>query len=195
MKKIFNIMVAAAMAALLFSGCAKREPFYTATADDSPRILNTNFPTWTDGKPGVLTSIVRTTPFTLTLYVTPAQHTSVEWFLNEEKVAEGNDIEILLQVGTYNGKVVATTTAGKSTSRSFELIVRPTDSEPLVTFKSENRLVAPSATATIEGEKLSSVKKVFLGNLELQVVSASDTRIEVKMPDNLAAGEYKVIVK
>jgi len=192
MKKLVYIVSAVALAALLLSGCSKKEPFFTADENDYPRILNTNFPTWTDGVPGVLSSIVRTTPFEFSLVVTPANHTSVEWFLDDEKVAEGKDIALPLAVGTYNGKVVATTTAGKSTSRSFQLVVRPTDTDPVVTLVPENRLVAPSAVATLEGVRLGSVAKVFLNGTEMEIVSKADDQIKIQIPATATDGEYTV---
>lgn len=195
MNKIFNIISAAAMTALLLSGCSEKEPFFTADENDYPRILNTNFPTWTDGVPGVLSSIVRTTPFEFSLVVTPAQHTSVTWYIDDEEVAQGKDIEIQLPVGTYNGKVVATTTVGKSTSRSFQLIVRPTDSDPVITYVSENRLVAPTSVAVIEGVRLGGISKVLLNGSEVETVSLADDKIEVKIPADAKDGEYTVTFK
>lgn len=192
MKKIFNLMTAVALAALLLNACAKKEPFFTATEEDYPRILNTNFPTWTDGVPGVLSSLVRTTPFTFSLVVTPAQHTSVVWYLDEQEVAQGKDIEILLGVGTYMGKVVAANPSGQSTSRSFQIVVRPTDADPVVNLVGENRLVAPSATAAIEGTRLGGIAKVLLNGKEMEILSSADDKITFQIPDNMAAGEYKV---
>ena len=192
MKKIFNIFTAVALTALLLNACAKKEPFFTASEGDYPRILNTDFPTWENGVPGVLSSIVRTTPFSFSLVVTPAQHTSVVWYLDNQEVAQGKDIEILLEVGTYNGKVVATNPAGQSTSRSFQVVVRPTDTDPVVNLVTENRLVAPSATAAIEGMRLGSVAKLKLNGADVEIVSKSDDKIEIKIPDDMAAGEYSV---
>lgn len=195
MNKIFNIISAAAISALLLSGCSEKEPFFTADENDYPRILNTNFPTWTDGVPGVLSSIVRTTPFEFSLVVTPAQHTSVAWYIEDEEVAKGKDIEIQLAVGTYNGKVVATTTAGKSTSRSFQLIVRPLDTDPVVAYVSENRLVAPGGTGIIEGARLGGVAKVLLNGTEAEILSKTDEKIQVSIPTSLSDGEYTVSFK
>lgn len=192
MKKIFNLLTAVALTALLLNACAKKEPFFTASEEDYPRILNTNFPTWENGVPGVLTSIVRTTPFTFSLVVTPAQHTSVAWYFDEQQVAQGKDIEIVLEVGTYNGKVVATNPAGKSTSRSFQVVVRPTETDPVVTLVSENRLVAPSSIATIEGTRLGNIAKVLLNGKEMAILSSADEKIEIQIPEDMAAGEYNV---
>ena len=192
MKKIINILTAVALTALLLNSCAKKEPFFTACEEDYPRILNTNFPSWSEGVPGVLSSLVRTTPFTFSLVVTPAQHTSVVWYLDNEEVAQGKDIEILLGVGTYMGKVVAANPAGQSTSRSFQIVVRPTDTDPVVNLVTENRLVAPSASAAIEGKRLGGVAKVLLNGNQVQILSSADDKITVQIPDDMAAGEYKV---
>ena len=120
MKALYAILFAAA----LLVGCTEKEPFFSASEDDDPRILNTNIPEYgEDGQPGVIASLASGEAFTFTVVVTPAKYTTVEWFVDDTKVEEGLSIDIVLPVGTHIGKVVATTTKGKSTSRTFRIIV------------------------------------------------------------------------
>lgn len=79
----------------------------------------------------------------MTLTVTPADYTTCEWFLDGKKVNEGKSIEQQLEAGTYDLKIVATTTAGKSTSREGLVKVKPLDGDPTTTTKSFERFVAP----------------------------------------------------
>ena len=111
-------------AALLFTACTEKEPFFSAGEDDEPRILNTNIPEYgEDGQPGVIANLGSGETFTFTVIVTPARYTTVAWFIDGIKQAEGTTIDIVLPIGTHTGKVVATTTKGKSTSRTFRIIV------------------------------------------------------------------------
>ena len=121
MKTLYAIALAAV---LLFTACSK-EPFFSATEDDDPRILNTNIPEWSGGQPGILASLSNGEHFTFEVIVTPARYTTVEWLFDGVRQAEGNSIDIVLPVGTHTGKVVATTTKGKSTSRTFRVVVNP----------------------------------------------------------------------
>lgn len=121
MKAFYAIAMAAV---LLFSACSKNEPFFSAGEDDAPRILNTDIPEYgDDGQPGVIANLASDEAFTFTVIVTPARFTTVEWFIDDVKTAEGTTIDVLLPIGTHIGKVVATTTKGKSTSRTFRIIV------------------------------------------------------------------------
>ena len=86
------------------TSCSDEEPFSTATPNDEPRILDPTFPD-RDGK------------FSMKLTVTPADYTTVTWFVDGEEVATGTEIEKEFMAGTYHLKITATTTVGKSTYR------------------------------------------------------------------------------
>ena len=189
MKKTYIIALAAA---LTLFGCSKKEPFYTAGEEDSPRILNTDIPEWDGGTPGVIASIERTAPFTFEIKVTPVDYTTITWEIDGETVAEGPSIEYFLETGEHAGKVVATTLKGKSTSRSFRILVYPAASDPVTVYSADAALVAPGSTAKISGSNLGSVAKVLAGKTELTIVNSSDTEIEFSVPSGLANGEYPV---
>lgn len=123
MKKTLYILFAAAVAALMLS-CAKNEPFAAVTEDDTPRILNTNIPEWSDGAPGILASVAAGEKFNFKILVTPVEYTTVVWNMDGTDIFEGTEIDMELPAGTHQFKVTATTTKGKSTSRSFQVVVR-----------------------------------------------------------------------
>ena len=86
--------------ALFFVGCglaattacsSDEDPFFTANENDAPRILNTDIPEGKNGEPATLMNIERTTNFTYEAIVTPANYTTVTWFIDDEQVAEGSD--------------------------------------------------------------------------------------------------------
>ena len=55
--------------AALISCTQKEEPFFTASEDDSPRILNTDIPEWKNGEPQTLLTISRDQNFTFEIFV------------------------------------------------------------------------------------------------------------------------------
>ena len=57
------------------------DPFFTASEDDAPRILNTDIPEGKGGEPGVLKNIDRTQNFTYEAIVTPVNYTTVSWLI------------------------------------------------------------------------------------------------------------------
>lgn len=70
-----------------------------------------------NGQLATFATLNRDSKLSMTLTVTPADYTTCTWFLDGVKVNEGKTIEQQLEAGTYDLKIVATTTAGKSTSR------------------------------------------------------------------------------
>lgn len=124
MKKTCYILLTAALAAFMMAGCAKNEPFAAAGEDDTPRILNTNIPEWENGVPGILTSVPAGEKFNFTIIVTPVAYTTITWNMDGTDIFEGAEIDMELPAGTHLFKVTATSSKGKSTSRSFQVVVR-----------------------------------------------------------------------
>ena len=94
MKKIYLKIMSVALAFAAMVGCdQKEEPFFTATEDDLPRILNTDIPEWINGAPAVLMTIKRDAAFNFEVVVTPADYTTVSWYLDDVKIHEGKTIE------------------------------------------------------------------------------------------------------
>jgi hypothetical protein len=163
-KYIFAGLMCCSFAAVLTACSSDEDPFYTASEDDMPRILNTDIPEGKKGEPASLPSIDRTTNFTLDLIVTPAHYTTVTWFIDDVQVAEGLSIDVPVQAGDHMVKVVATTTKGLSTYRLLTLNVRPGAEDPYPAGKDiHETLVIPGSVATMHGVHMEKVAKVIIG--------------------------------
>lgn len=180
--------------AALISCTQKEEPFFTASEDDSPRILNTDIPEWKDGEPQTLLTISRDQNFTFEIFVTPSEYTKVEWFLDEVKVHEGKTIDIPVLAGTWTVKILATTTKGLQTSRTAMLVVNALAGDPVAGNAILERLVAPGATAVLSGQNMDKVAKVVIGGVEADAVYA-DGAVTYTVPADLAAGTYQLTLK
>lgn len=144
--------------------CSDDEPFSTAGPDDYPHILSPIFPDRQNGELPVIAAISRDADFNMTLTVTPADYTDVVWYIDGEKAAEGDSIDIGLPAGLYTMKVIATTVKGKSTSREGLIKVNPLDGDPWSAEKGYERFVAPGKEAVLYGDNLERVRSVRIGN-------------------------------
>ena len=178
----------------LISCTQKEEPFFTATENDAPRILNTDIPDWDNGKPQTLLTISRDQNFEFEIVVTPADYTTVEWFLDDVKIAEGKTINQPVLAGTWTVKIVATTTKGLSTSRTAILVVNPVEGDPVAGDAILERLVAPGATAVLGGQNMDKVAKVVIGGVECDATYA-DGAVTYTVPADMAAGTYQLTLK
>lgn len=195
MKKLYMILMTIVISSVGFLSCTqKEEPFFTATEDDAPRILNTDIPDWTDGQPSTLLTISRDQNFEFEVVVTPADYTTVEWFLDDVKVAEAKTINQPVLAGTWTVKIVATTTKGLSTYRVAKLVVNPLDGDPVAGDAILERLVAPGATAVLGGQNMDKVTKVVIGGVECDAVYA-DGAVTYTLPADMAAGTYQLTLK
>ena len=195
MKNIYKILMTIVISSVALISCTqKEEPFFTATENDAPRILNTDIPDWDKGKPSTLLTISRDQNFEFEIIVTPADYTTVEWFLDDVKVAEGKTINQPVLAGTWTVKIVATTTKGLSTSRTAMLVVNPVDGDPVAGDAILERLVAPGAVAVLGGQNMDKVAKVVIGGVEADATYA-DGAVTYTVPASLAAGTYQLTLK
>ncbi len=173
------------------TACSSDEdPFFTATENDAPRILNTDIPEGTNGEPGVIKTITRTENFTFEVMVTPVHYTTVTWFIDDEQVAEGDSIDVPVIAGDHIVKIVATTTKGLSTSRTCKLIVQPAEGDPQPGDDIRDRLVIPGSVATMHGKNMSKVAKVIINGQATNATYYSDgDYVEYTVP-NLPEGTY-----
>ncbi|MCR5004259.1 MAG: IPT/TIG domain-containing protein [Bacteroidales bacterium] len=196
MKTYFRILATSAIAALAFAGCDKdNEPFATASADDAPRILNTDIPEWVNGEPAQLTSIERTANFTFEIIATPVDYTTVTWNIDGENVLESKEIDMALLAGIHPVVVTATTVKGLSTTRSFTVAVRPSDGDPILDDLIANRLGTPGKAATVTGVNLQNVTKMYLGSTAVTIDQCTASQIDYTIPASLAAGAYPVYLE
>lgn len=180
----------------MLSSCSEdNDGFITATEDDFPQILLPWFGEWENGEPAVYKSISRNTEFVDSVTVTPALYTTVEWFIDDEKIHEGKKIQHSFLTGEYILKIVATTTKGKSTSRTGKLVVLPLDSDPNPGNDIRDRQVVPGQSVKLHGTNMDKVMKITIGEKEAVatfVENGDDSYIEYIVPADLALGTYRV---
>lgn len=162
------------------------EPYFTVSEDDAPRILNTDL---ADSK------IDRKTNYKLEIKVTPVHYTTVTWLLDGTQIYEGTTIDQTLPLGNHELKIVATTTKGKTTSRTLHVTVTPAADDPVLGSTNATELwVAPGETTTIHNCKnLDHVQKVLIADKEAAFeVLDEGTALKVTAPSDLANGDYDI---
>ena len=161
------------------------EPYFTASEDDNPRILNTDL---ADSK------IDRKTNYKLEIKVTPVHYTTVTWLLDGTQIYEGTTIDQTLPLGNHELKIVATTTKGKTTSRTLHVTVTPAADDPVLGTNASELWVAPGETTTIRNCKnLDHVQKVLIADKEADFeVLDEGTALKVTAPSDLANGDYDI---
>lgn len=180
---------------MLCSCSEDNDGFITATEDDFPQILLPWFGDWENGEPAVYKNIPRDIEFIDSVTVTPALYTTVEWLIDDEKIQEGKKIQHTFLAGEYILKVVATTTKGKSTSRTGKLIVRPLDSDPIPGNDIRDRQVVPGSVVKLHGTNMEKVTKISIGDKEAATAfidKGEKSYVEYTVPADLALGSYRV---
>lgn len=168
------------------SSCSSDDdPFFTVSEDDNPRILNTNL---ADLK------LERKTKLNLEIKVTPVHYTTVTWLLDGTQIYEGTTIDQTLPLGNHELKIVATTTKGKSTSRTLKVTVIPAADDPALGTNAVELWVAPGAETTIHKCKnLGTVTKVMVGGKEVAFeVLEEGTSLKLTAPTGLENGDYDI---
>jgi hypothetical protein len=177
------------------TACSSNEdPYFTAGEDDDPRILNTDIPEGSKGEPAVIQNIERTTNFKYEVMVTPVHYTTVTWFIDDELVAEGLTIDVPVLAGNHIVKIVATTTKGKTTSRTCRLTVRPADGDPTLADDPKSRWLTIGTSETIECTNATSVTKVYIGKQEAANVSFANGKLTFDVP-TMEEGEYQLVIE
>ena len=182
---LFAISFALAGTATLSSCSSDDDPFFTVSEDDNPRILNTDL---ADQK------LDRKTNLNLEIKVTPVHYTTVTWLLDDTQIAEGTTINQALPVGNHTLKIVATTTKGKSTSRTLNVVVTPAADDPALGSNAVELWVAPGAETTIHKCKnLGTVAKVLVGGKKVAFeVLEEGTALKLTAPTGLENGDYDI---
>lgn len=172
--------------ATLSSCSSDDDPYFTVSEDDDPRILNTDLVA--DSK------IDRKTNYKLEIKVTPVHYTTVTWLLDGTQIYEGTTIDQTLPVGNHELKIVATTTKGKSTSRTLKVTVTPAADDPALGTNASELWVAPGAETTIHNCKnLGTVTKVMVGGKEVDFeILEEGTAMKLTAPADLENGDYAI---
>lgn len=197
MKKIYLMLLAMLAMSFAFIACSDDDPFSTATADDDPRILSPIFPDRDkEGNLPMVANISRDANFSMTLTVTPADHTAVSWLIDGVEVETGTAIDLNLKAGTYGLKVIISTEAGKSSYREGLIKVNPLSDDPWTVKKDFERIIAPNSQARLYGDNLDKVASIVVGGktvTDLMYVESEDGNyIEYLVPADLAEGEHRV---
>lgn len=185
MMMLLAVGFALAGTSTLSSCSSDDEPYFTASEDDNPRILNTDL---ADSK------INRKTNYKLEIKVTPVHYTTVTWLLDGTKIAEGTTIDQPLPLGDHELKIVATTTKGKTTSRTLNVVVIPAADDPALGTNAVELWVAPGAETTIHNCKnLGTVTKVMVGGKEVAFeILEEGTAMKLTAPADLENGDYAI---
>ena len=185
MMMLLAVGFALAGTSTLSSCSSDDEPYFTVSEDDDPRILNTDL---ADSK------IDRKTNYKLEIKVTPVHYTTVTWLLDGTQIYEGTTIDQTLPVGNHELKIVATTTKGKSTSRTLNVTVTPAADDPALGTNAIELWVAPGAETTIHKCKnLGTVTKVMVGGKEVAFeVLEEGTALKLTAPTGLENGDYDI---
>ena len=186
MMMLFAMSFALAGTATLSSCSSDDDPFFTVSEDDNPRILNTDL---ADKKLDCKTKL------NLEIKVTPVHYTTVTWFLDDTQIAEGTTIDQTLPVGNHTLKIVATTTKGKSTSRTLNVTVTPAADDPALGTNASELWVAPGETTTIRNCKnlVDHVQKVLIAGKEAAFEVLDEGKaLKVTAPSGLANGDYDI---
>lgn len=188
MMMLLAVGFALAGTSTLSSCSSDDDPYFTVSEDDNPRILNTDL---ADSK------IDRKTNYKLEIKVTPVHYTTVTWLLDGTQIAEGNTIDQALPVGIHELKIVATTTKGKSTSRTLNVTVTPAADDPALGTNAVELWVAPGAETTIHKCKnLGTVAKVMVGGKEVAFeVLEEGTALKLTAPTGLENGDYDITLE
>ena len=185
MMMLLAVSFALAGTSTLSSCSSDDDPFFTVSEDDNPRILNTNL---ADLK------LDRKTKLNLEIKVTPVHYTTVTWLLDGTQIYEGTTIDQTLPLGNHELKIVATTTKGKSTSRTLNVTVTPAADDPALGTNALELWVAPGAETTIHNCKnLGTVAKVMVGGKEVAFeVLEEGTALKLTAPTGLENGDYDI---
>ena len=126
--------------------------------------------------------------------MTPVHYTTVTWLLDGTQIYEGTTIDQTLPLGNHELKIVATTTKGKTTSRTLHVTVTPAADDPVLGTNATELWVAPGETTTIHNCKnLDHVQKVLIADKEAAFeVLDEGTALKVTAPSDLANGDYDI---
>lgn len=198
MKKIYHILLIMLAMSFGLIACTEETPFSTATENDDPRILDPLFPDRVNGELPVVSNISRDANFSMTLTVTPADYTTVTWFIDGEEIQTGKEIDLALKAGTYHLKVTATTSIGKSTYREGLIHVNPLADDPWATEIGFERIITTGAKAQLYGNNLDKVNSIVIGGKTATDIAYTEngenSYIEYTVPEGLADGTYRIIL-
>lgn len=197
MKLIYkSILLMLPIFGMIGTSCQDEVPFETVSTTDAPQILDPLFPDRVKGELPTIANINRDQNFKMSIVVTPSATTTVTWYIDGEKSAEGCKIDTLMMAGKYHIKVVASN-AGKETYREGYVQVNPLPSDPSSEGVAFERIIAPGAPAVIYGSNLELVKTLKFGKETITdfTYSQADGSIAYTVPQSAQNGIYRLILE
>ena len=192
MKSFALILLALPIVGAMLTSCSDDDPFFSASEDDFPVILNTDLQNAWEGVPPVLKTIPRNENFVYEVTVTPSAYTTVTWVIDDLEVAEGTSVDMPMLAGEYNLNIVATTTKGLQTYRERRIIVTPLEGDPIAdTDLPLERLLTQGAAAQLHGSNFDNVVKIEIGGAIVDVTNNNGV-LSYTVPQNLANGVYRL---
>ena len=196
-----KLLYIAAMALLVgFTACQNDEPFDTQSPDDAPLILKP----YNESGTGSFTYQLANpdTPLFDSVTVTPSAYTTINWYLDGQKVFTGTKINMTFPAGNYALRIEAVTEKGLSTHRDGSVVVRPYDFDPYSAAPAAGRHVAPGMSVTLDGQNLDVVSRVIISQdvlgenvlKEIEPTFKTDDQITFTMPE-LEDGKFFLRLK
>lgn len=198
MKAKYLMLIAAL--AFTFTACEKNEPFDTQSPDDAPQILKP----YNESGTGSFTYNLANPDIPLydSVTVTPSAYTTVNWYLDGERVFTGTKINMCFPAGHYTLTIEAVTTAGKRTERTGSVTVNPFPADPSSSAPAAGRHFVPGNPSTIEGANLTKVVAVIVSNdiffkdivCTIETTTTDDASLTFTLPD-MKDGRYFLRLK
>ena len=157
-----KILFFAALAVLTFTACENNTPFDTQSEDDDPIILRPYNESGTGSYNPVCANPDEA--YYDSVIAIPTNYTTVNWYLDGQKVYTGYKINMCFPAGHYKLIMEAVTTKGKRTERWGTLTVNPYATDPYAPLPAGGRFGAPGKPVTLSGNNLDLVKEVLLSN-------------------------------
>lgn len=162
-------ILALPITAMMLQSCSEELPFYAASENDEPRILNSDLQSVSsDGSMMAFESINRTENFVYGVVATPRDYVTINWTFDGVDLHTGDSIDMPMLAGDYVVRITATTTKGKSTFRERSLTVKAVDGDPTLDGSEQARWFNPGNTVTISGTNLDGITALYVGGVNGQ---------------------------
>lgn len=161
-KKTKFLYIMALALLVSFTACENNTPFDTQSEDDDPIILRPYNESGTGSYNPVCANPDEA--YYDSVIAIPTNYTTVNWYLDGQKVYTGYKINMCFPAGHYKLIMEAVTTKGKRTERWGTLTVNPYATDPYAPLPAGGRFGAPGKPVTLSGNNLDMVKEVLLSN-------------------------------
>ena len=160
MKTKFLYIAVLAALTVSFAACEKQDPFDTQDPNDAPLILKP----YNESGTGSFNYDLANPDIPLfdSVIVTPSNYTTVNWYLDGQRIFTGTKIDMKFSAGKYALTIEAVTAAGKRTERTGSVTVHPYATDPYAAAPAGGRHMVPGVEMAIDGANMDKVKTVLL---------------------------------